>query len=68
MIVNFNHYLHGDKESWADDVRSACEDAGMTPDEAEAVLLQAQMPFYEMSFNCQLDTETGIVTYREINV
>lgn len=65
MIVKFQHHLHDDKESWADHMQEALEEAGMSADEAEAVRQRSQMPFYEIVFDCELDTETGNVTYRE---
>jgi hypothetical protein len=61
MIIRFQHYLHDDKESWYDSLREALEDAGVSADQEQFIMQNAGMPFYEVEFECELDTETGKV-------
>jgi hypothetical protein len=62
MKIQFKHYLHDDKEAWYFAVREALGKEGFSGDELEAAYQKTNMPFYEISFDLELDTETGKVT------
>jgi hypothetical protein len=58
-IVNFKHYLHEGYE--VDDMRSWIEDqiSVVLPDTEQVHDNLKFSPFYEVGFNCSIDTETG---------
>ena len=62
MIVEFDYYLHDDKESWYETVREALDRADIEEDEAENILQLSDRPFYEVTVRCTLNTENGKVT------
>lgn len=63
MKIPFKYFLHGSKESWAEEIDDLLERAGFVGDSREDALDSAcaQFPFYEIAFDCELDTETGKV-------
>ena len=61
MILPFKYYLHADGEDWSDMVSELADDAGLDGDEAEALRQKVGRPFYEVTLECTLDTETGEV-------
>ena len=58
-VVEFKYYLHdssGENLAWA----LGKSNPDMTEDEAEALgeRLREERPFYEVTLNCQVDTDT----------
>jgi ATP-dependent Clp protease adapter protein ClpS len=60
----FKYYLH-DSYSTAEFAEVVLEDQlGLSEDEAEALAEKAARPFYEVAFDCTIDTVTGKVTFQ----
>lgn len=60
MIVHFKHYLHDD-EFYEDDLVWALSHSGVTENVSDQVIITAVQarPFYEVTLECELHTETG---------
>lgn len=68
MKVKFKQYMHDDWEDiegmWSFTFKGT-EIEHMPSDEREALLQKTGSPFYEITLECELDTETGKVTVLE---
>lgn len=63
MKYQFKHYLHDSEDDFAWHLQNAIPELKELPDGDFAALMQKiGRPFYEVTLECELDTETGEVT------
>ena len=62
MIVPFKWYLHDSKDDFAWHMGKVLDKAEIDIEEHDAILQRVGMPFYEVTLECELDTETVKVT------
>ena len=65
MIVKFDYWMHGSDDTWYEQIEDALEEHDFPEADVQGVLQNAQFPFYEIGYQCELDTETGVVTFKE---
>ncbi len=62
MKIKFNEWLHEDwEEGLPKNVRDSLERAGVPSEEWGPLEVKMDRPFYEVTMECELDTETGKV-------
>lgn len=62
MIVPFKEYLHEEwEEGMPDNLISQLRKVGLTEEQIEELDQKAGRPFYEVTLDCTIDTDTGEV-------
>ena len=62
MIVPFKFYMHADSEDLVGQLETVFDvEEGEVPKETQSTIDKAieENPFYEIGFDCTIDTETG---------
>ena len=61
--VHFKYYLHDDRDGFEESMKYALKQAGYKDNSRsfEKLISKMDRPFYEVTLNCELDTETGEV-------